>query len=71
MPPTSFEQQVYTVLAELAVPYTLTEHPPVYTMQQAGAYDAGLPGAQCKNLFLRNKKGQRAAKGSPQWVSAV
>ena len=58
MPPTPFEQQVYTVLAELAVAYTLTEHPPVYTMQQAGAYDAGLPGAQCKNLFLRDKKGR-------------
>lgn len=59
MSPTPFEQQVYTVLAELAIPYNLTEHPPVYTMQQAGAYDAGLPGAQCKNLFLRDKKGKR------------
>jgi Ala-tRNA(Pro) deacylase len=51
------EQQVYTKLAELAIPYTRREHPPVYTVAQARQYDADLPGAHCKNLFLRNKKG--------------
>jgi Ala-tRNA(Pro) deacylase len=53
----SLEQQVYATLTALAIPYTLREHPPVYTVEQARQYDGGLPGAHCKNLFLRNKKG--------------
>jgi Ala-tRNA(Pro) deacylase len=53
------EQQVYATLADLGIPYTLREHPPVYTIEQAGQYDGDLPGARCKNLFLRNKRGDR------------
>jgi Ala-tRNA(Pro) deacylase len=59
MPASPFEQQVYDTLAALAIPYTLHGHPPVFTVEQARAYDAGLPGAHCKNLFLRDKKGRR------------
>jgi Ala-tRNA(Pro) deacylase len=53
------EQAVYDLLARLEIPYTRREHPPVYTVEQASRYDAALPGVHCKNLFLRNKKGDQ------------
>lgn len=52
-------EQVFAALDALSIPYTLRHHPPVYTVEQARQYDADLPGAHCKNLFLRNKKGDR------------
>jgi Ala-tRNA(Pro) deacylase len=52
-------QPVLELLQALAIPYSLRFHPPVYTVEQARQYDADLPGAHCKNLFLRNKKGDR------------
>jgi Ala-tRNA(Pro) deacylase len=56
---TSHEAAVYEVLSRLGIAYARLEHPPVYTVEQARQYDADLPGAHCKNLFLRNKKGDR------------
>ena len=53
------EQQVLDTLASLGIGYTRREHPPVFTVEQAKAYEANTPGAHCKNLFLRNKKGDR------------
>jgi Ala-tRNA(Pro) deacylase len=57
MSSSAFEQRVYDTLDDLSIPYTLRSHPPVYTVEQARQYDGDLPGAHCKNLFLRNKKG--------------
>lgn len=46
-------------LAELGIAYAMHEHAPVFTVDEAirewGAIDA----VHCKNLFLRNKKGNR------------
>jgi Ala-tRNA(Pro) deacylase len=53
------ERAVYDVLAQLEIPYTRREHPPVYTVEDASRYDIHLPGVHCKNLFLRNKKGDQ------------
>jgi len=53
------EQKVYETLAALGIAYSRTEHPPVYTVEEAAAYWKGIPGAHCKNLFVRNKKGNR------------
>lgn len=46
-------------LSALGIPYTLHEHPPVFTVEAAEAYWAGIEAAHCKNLFLRNQKGTR------------
>jgi Ala-tRNA(Pro) deacylase len=46
-------------LDDLGIPYTLHEHPPVFTVEEAERYWAGIPAAHCKNLFLRNQKGTR------------
>jgi Ala-tRNA(Pro) deacylase len=53
------EAKVYAVLEGLAVPYTRYEHPPVYTVEEAEEHWTHITGAHCKNLFLRNKKGNR------------
>lgn len=53
------ERAVYTALETLGVPFDRHEHPPVFTVDQALEHWAGIEAAHCKNLFLRNKKGDR------------
>jgi Ala-tRNA(Pro) deacylase len=53
------EAKVYEVLNGLGIPYTRHEHPPVFTVEQAERHWGNITGAHCKNLFLRNKKGNR------------
>jgi Ala-tRNA(Pro) deacylase len=50
---------VYAALDALGIPYLRFEHPPVFTAEDASRHWDRLPGVQCKNLFLRNKKGDR------------
>lgn len=50
---------IYRVLEELEIEYEKFEHPPVYTVEEANRHRGRLPGGQTKNLFLRNKKGDR------------
>ena len=53
------EKKVLDTLSSLDIPFERTEHPPVFTVEEAKKHWSGLPGAHCKNLFLRNKKGSR------------
>jgi len=53
------EQNVYDVLAELRIEYTKLEHPPVFTVEEAEQHWENIEGAHCKNIFVRNKKGNR------------
>lgn len=53
------EERVYVVLDELGISYTRHEHPPVFTVEEAEKHWTQITGAHCKNLFLRNKKGNR------------
>lgn len=41
------------------IDYTLHEHPAVFTCEEAEIHCAHIPGLDCKNLFLKNKKGRR------------
>ena len=50
---------VYAALDTLGIPYDRHEHPAVFTAEDAAKYWDPIPGTQCKNLFLRNKKGDR------------
>ena len=52
-------EAVFEVLAELGIPYERFEHPPVFTGEDAAVHWAHVPGMPLKNLFLRNKKGDR------------
>ena len=50
---------IYAALSALGIQYELFEHPPVFTAEEAALHWATIPGAPVKNLFLRNKKGDR------------
>jgi Ala-tRNA(Pro) deacylase len=56
---TEQEACVVARLAELAIPFTRHEHPPVATVEEASLHWAGIDATHCKNLFLRNQKGTR------------
>ena len=52
-------ERVYAALDALGLDYSRHQHPPVFTADEAAVHWAGIPGARVKNLFLRNKKGDR------------
>ncbi|MCB9493512.1 MAG: prolyl-tRNA synthetase associated domain-containing protein [Epsilonproteobacteria bacterium] len=52
------EQELFALFEQLDIPYTNTTHEPVFTADEASFLKAKLPGAHCKNLFLKNKKDQ-------------
>ncbi len=52
-------EKVYKTLKELEIDYQKHEHPPVFTVEEANKYWEGIPGKHSKNIFLRNKKGNR------------
>jgi Ala-tRNA(Pro) deacylase len=53
------EREVLDCLEALGIPYVRHAHPPVATVAEAERYWTALRGAHCKNLFLRNNKGNR------------
>jgi Ala-tRNA(Pro) deacylase len=53
------EEAVYARLAALGIAYERHEHPPVPTVEDAERYWTGIEATHCKNLFLRNQKGNR------------
>jgi Ala-tRNA(Pro) deacylase len=53
------EAMVSARLAELGIPFERHEHPPVATVDEAERHWSGIDATHCKNLFLRNQKGNR------------
>ena len=51
--------KVYATLDGLGITYDQYAHPPIFTSEDAAEHWAGIDGAKVKNLFLRNKKGDR------------
>jgi Ala-tRNA(Pro) deacylase len=51
--------QVIQALDELGIAYSRYTHPAVFTAEEAAEHWAGIPATPVKNLFLRNKKGDR------------
>lgn len=54
---TENEQKVYETLEKLNISYTRYEHEPVYTIEELDKQNIDFQGKHCKNLFVRNKKG--------------
>lgn len=48
-------QDLFARLAGLAIETMTREHPPVFTVEEARALRGEIPGAHCKNLFLKDK----------------
>ena len=55
----SLERTILDRLSSLGIAYERFEHPPVPTVEEAAQHWAGIDAAHCKNLFLRNQKGNR------------
>ena len=53
------EERVLEHLSRLGITFERFEHPPVPTVEEAMKHWAGIDAAHCKNLFLRNQKGNR------------
>jgi len=56
---TDQERAVIARLDALGIVYERHEHPPVATVEEAEAHWTGIDATHCKNLFLRNQKGNR------------
>jgi Ala-tRNA(Pro) deacylase len=56
---TDIEAPVVARLTELGITYSRYEHPPVPTVEEAEKYWSAIDATHCKNLFLRNQKGDR------------
>ena len=56
---TELEASVVERLRELAISYTRHEHPAAATVEEAEPHWAEIDATHCKNLFLRNQKGDR------------
>ena len=52
-------EPILAALQALAIEYRLFEHPPVHTAEEAAVHWQSIAGTAVKNLFLRNKKGDR------------
>ena len=48
--------KITTYLTKNGIEYTITEHPPVFTVEQSSRLRSGTVGAHSKNLFVRDKK---------------
>ncbi|WP_367127136.1 prolyl-tRNA synthetase associated domain-containing protein [Streptococcus suis] len=50
------DKLVFESLADFGMDYTIVEHPPALTTEQADRYIEGLEGVRTKSMFLTNKK---------------
>lgn len=72
-------QYVEDFLKKNGIEYKIHEHPPVFTCEEADKHCGHLPGLSCKNLFLRNKKGDRhilvilpaAKRADLKWIAEI
>jgi Ala-tRNA(Pro) deacylase len=53
------EALVYERLDMLGIRYVRHEHPPIASAEAGEQYWSGIEAAHCKNLFMRNQKGNR------------
>ncbi len=53
------QEELYALLAEMGIGFEYIEHPPTPTIEDARRYWRVLEGKHCKNIFLRNHKGNK------------
>lgn len=51
------KHNIYDVLDSLEIKYNKYEHEAIYTVEEANNLNICIPGEHCKNLFIRNSKG--------------
>ncbi|MDD3371498.1 MAG: prolyl-tRNA synthetase associated domain-containing protein [Alphaproteobacteria bacterium] len=50
-------EQLYSFLDRLGIEYQTTEHPPIFSAEDGRDWDGKIPGRTCKNLFLKDARG--------------
>jgi len=53
------DSSVYKAINSLGIKFEYYEHPPAPTVEEASKYWAGIDSTHCKNIFLRNHKGDK------------
>lgn len=53
------QAKLYEILDQLSIPYEYHEHPPLATIEDAKIHWQNYNSGRCKNIFLRNHKGDR------------
>src|SRR6201993_4092074 len=56
-PPLMTPDELFARFDAVGIAHRTYSHPPVFTVAQAAALRGSLPGAHCKSLFLKDKKG--------------
>ena len=51
-------EDLYALLGTLRIDFEVHEHPPLHTVQESQQLRGRIPGAHCKSLFLKDRKGQ-------------
>ena len=51
-------EELFLRFHKLGIPYETHSHPAVFTVEEAQLHCGHLPGAHCKNLFLKDRKGE-------------
>lgn len=51
------EQKLFEILDSLSIKYRRYEHKAIYTVDEANELEISIPGVHCKNLFIKNRKG--------------
>lgn len=57
LPPPLTPEGLFEILKSLKIQHNIYHHPALYTVAEALETEAGIPGAHCRNLFLKDKKG--------------
>lgn len=58
MTPPHTKDAILALLASLGIDAKTYEHPPIFTVADGEEHWRGIPGTHCKNLFLKDAKGQ-------------
>lgn len=53
------QEELYELLSQLKISFDYREHPPVATIEEARKYWKNIDAGRCKNIFLRNHKGNK------------
>ena len=53
------QPELYNLLTRLGIEFDYREHPPVATVEEATIHWKGIDAGKCKNIFLRNHKGNK------------
>ena len=53
------QPELYDLLKKLDISFDYRVHPPIATIEEATKHWKGINGGRCKNIFLRNHKGNR------------